>query len=288
MIEPTKSNTTNVMSEEFGIIYRLFDYVNEKNYIGQTKKTAEERFKDHISYHGHTNDTPVDRAIREFGPEAFEIHVIGRFPVDDLSYQEAKYIMEYNSLVPNGYNVQRHSGLDRDKIAHLYVHRTTAVEVKPIKENDKNRLVRVLLTVSNSSDRLRFMFGQDDNYGFEDAVDDALVFIQPFKEAGVNINIHPEILGEKDPLADYYLKLEQFEGKEIVRVLLTKWNQKSRGMTLIAVFIKLAEHRKHSDQIRVCFGGKHTTIPYAVNLAKLFVFRLPITDKTEIVDKISN
>lgn len=92
-----------------GKIYGIRDKSENKIYIGQTTKTLNERFYQHIySYTSPSNKkTLISSVIREKGRENFEI-----FSIEDkiesreeLNNKECYYIKKYNSLYPNGYNV---------------------------------------------------------------------------------------------------------------------------------------------------------------------------------------
>lgn len=86
-----------------GYIYVIENDVNNKVYVGQTKRAPHERFMQHIkdSIHGDTNK--LHTAMREIGVEHF---YIGKFrEVDDsiLTDEEQRSINELNSIVL-GYN----------------------------------------------------------------------------------------------------------------------------------------------------------------------------------------
>lgn len=92
-----------------GKIYCIKNKINEKVYVGQTTKSIEERFYQHIySYTSPSNSkTPISKAFREFGKENFEITILadGISSKDELNLAEEEYISRLNSLYPNGYNV---------------------------------------------------------------------------------------------------------------------------------------------------------------------------------------
>lgn len=93
------------------IIYSIYKIVNQitgKIYIGITKE-ANKRFNRHIN---HANSKPqllVQKKIKQYGKENFSFHII--FQTKDIEYcksMESYFIKEYDTLVPNGYNI--HSG----------------------------------------------------------------------------------------------------------------------------------------------------------------------------------
>lgn len=89
------------------LIYKIVNKINNKHYIGQTTKSLEERFSQHI-YDSliKKDDKPLHRAIRKYGPENFYIELVEE--VDDstsLDEREQYWIAYYNSYgQPNGYN----------------------------------------------------------------------------------------------------------------------------------------------------------------------------------------
>jgi group I intron endonuclease len=81
-------------------IYVLKNKINNEKYVGQTKN-LKQRLKKHKSINPKQY---IDRAIREYGWENFEIYI---FPtvVESLDYLESKFIRDLNTLDPNGYNL---------------------------------------------------------------------------------------------------------------------------------------------------------------------------------------
>jgi len=107
---------TNVM----GHIYLITNVATDKRYVGQTLSHRKNRgkyrpfgyvgrFKDHISEaicnSKKKQCTYLNNAIRLYGKESFRVELILRCPRDELDIQERKYIGEYSTLYPNGYNL---------------------------------------------------------------------------------------------------------------------------------------------------------------------------------------
>lgn len=77
-------------------LYLITNHVNGKVYIGQTSKTAEERWKMHC----WTVNKPdyFHRAIKKHGPEAFEVQTIAiAQTVEEISQLEIKWIAAFRS-----------------------------------------------------------------------------------------------------------------------------------------------------------------------------------------------
>ena len=65
-----------------GEIYAHTNLLNGKSYVGQTTAGMESRWKDHVKHSRYsktaTYNTPFARALRKYGPEAFEHQILSR------------------------------------------------------------------------------------------------------------------------------------------------------------------------------------------------------------------
>ena len=86
-----------------GYIYKIYNDFNNKVYIGQTKKSIELRFKQHINSSKESNYC-LHKAMREIGIEHFFIEQIEECKESDLNEREEYWIKEYNSFY-SGYNM---------------------------------------------------------------------------------------------------------------------------------------------------------------------------------------
>lgn len=87
-----------------GCIYKIINSVNDKVYIGQTKRTLSARFREHCWNAMNSNyNYPLHNAIRKYGVENFSIELIEKCDNKDLNEREKFWIQEYNSY-NNGYN----------------------------------------------------------------------------------------------------------------------------------------------------------------------------------------
>lgn len=83
------------------IIYKITNNVNGKIYIGQTVRTLEER----LSEHKRKKVSLISKAFDKYGFENFTVEQIDSAEsIDELNELEFKYIREYDSITPNGYN----------------------------------------------------------------------------------------------------------------------------------------------------------------------------------------
>jgi len=87
-------------------IYKITNLINGKIYIGESKQ-PERRFKEHCN-RGSKDNSLIDIAIKMHGKENFKMEIIGWF--ENWQEKEKYYIKEYNSLVPNGYNIHEGGG----------------------------------------------------------------------------------------------------------------------------------------------------------------------------------
>ena len=102
-----------------GEIYIIRNKANGKGYVGQARKYvsinnnkwgSEARWKSHVSeaFSG-TKDHCVllNSAIRKYGSDGFEVSKICDCLLTEMDELEKKYIAEYNTLTPNGYNMTK-------------------------------------------------------------------------------------------------------------------------------------------------------------------------------------
>ena len=93
-----------------GSIYLITNKVNNKKYVGQTCKTINARFSEHIRKAKITNiEYPIQSAIRKYGKSNFSIKLIEKCFLDELDKREIYYIDLYNTY-ENGYNATRGGG----------------------------------------------------------------------------------------------------------------------------------------------------------------------------------
>jgi len=86
-------------------IYKITNKLNGKSYIGQTKRSIEQRWRRHINDAiNNTLDTHFARAIRKYGEKSFSVEEIcSTESQDELNQLENYYIHKYNCL-EDGYN----------------------------------------------------------------------------------------------------------------------------------------------------------------------------------------
>lgn len=86
------------------IIYKLTNKVNGKIYVGQTVRTAEERFKQHK----YCKTSLIGKAIHKYGAENFSIEVLAECKTrEELDEMEIFFIAYFDCIVPKGYNLTK-------------------------------------------------------------------------------------------------------------------------------------------------------------------------------------
>ena len=104
-----------------GYIYKITNRTDNKIYVGQTIRDVEERWKDHLKK--GSNCRYLKSAINKYGVDNFEFKLVCITFDNQLDDMEIKYIEQYNSLVPNGYNLRlggnsgRHNAETKQKIS---------------------------------------------------------------------------------------------------------------------------------------------------------------------------
>lgn len=82
-----------------GKIYIIKNDINTRVYIGQTKRTLDRRFNEHI----RQNDMVISKAIAKYGYQHFHIELIEECEDSRLNEREIYWISQYNSY-HDGYN----------------------------------------------------------------------------------------------------------------------------------------------------------------------------------------
>lgn len=251
-----------------GVIYKITCINNEKIYIGQASLKKYKngkpynygisgRWSDHISNSKRTN-TPISNAIKQFGSNAFTIECIEEALLDKLDELEAKWILYYNSIYPNGLNIAKHS---RDKhrldstLANHYKNITNKAILHPIKCKNVYKLVYLVLYLTNGTTQ-RITFGNNTKMTFNQALIEARAFAN---------KLECEIIEEKttsDNISEKYAsKISKINKLDIRKIRI------STSSNLIVVYIS----DKDKLSTKICFGGKHILTNDAYIMANKFI-----------------
>jgi group I intron endonuclease len=96
--------TSKTLDDRIHYLYRIINRINGKIYIGQTVQ-PQKRWNQHKNDAAHPTMI-IHYAIKKYGNDAFIFEVIASCKTwDDANDTETLLVSQYNSLVPNGYNV---------------------------------------------------------------------------------------------------------------------------------------------------------------------------------------
>ncbi len=135
-----------------GYIYKITNKTDGKIYVGQTIQTLEERWSHHRSMKG--NCRYLKSAFKKYGIDNFIFEMICNCSDEELDKLEIQYMAEFNSMVPNGYNLReggnggRHHEETKKKISESLKGRTDIVRGNWIglyhSEESKNKISEAL------------------------------------------------------------------------------------------------------------------------------------------------
>ena len=109
------------MKEKIGLIYKITNSINEKVYIGSTINSQSRRWATHLLEGRRNASNPLHKSMNRHGADKFKMEVIfcTNF-IDQLGIIEDEFMVAYNSMVPNGYNLISAAGT-REHISDMMV-----------------------------------------------------------------------------------------------------------------------------------------------------------------------
>lgn len=125
-------------------IYKITNLVNQKAYVGATKRSPEQRLAEHFQNAKRIQDRPLYEAINEFGKENFVLAILEECE-EHLLEERERYWIEKLRTFKYGYNATVGGGgkryADYDLILSLWnkgknvkeIHEVTAYDVKTIR-----------------------------------------------------------------------------------------------------------------------------------------------------------
>lgn len=88
-----------------GFIYIIRNTINNKVYIGQTRTSVRQRWREHLR-HAQYGEQVINRAMKKYGVDKFYIETLEICSLEVLDYREMYYIDLYGSTNKSkGYNV---------------------------------------------------------------------------------------------------------------------------------------------------------------------------------------
>ena len=147
-----------------GYIYKIVNKIDGKTYIGQTIQDLEERWKQHCK--PSSNCRYLKSAIKKYGFDNFDFNLICICFDDDLNKYENSYINQYNSIVPNGYNLReggkssKHHEETKKKISEKLKNRIDLLHSrhqlgKPHSEETKRKISNSLKGIKHSQESIK-------------------------------------------------------------------------------------------------------------------------------------
>lgn len=113
-------------------IYKIENLINHKIYIGQSIH-IEKRWKEHCQPSSHSL---IGQAIKKYGKENFSFQILEEVDdINSLNTLESKYIHQFNSLTPNGYNIVLEDNQQHHQF-NKYDNEIFQNIIKDIKENN--------------------------------------------------------------------------------------------------------------------------------------------------------
>lgn len=97
----------------YGLVYKITNNTSGKVYIGQTIRSLNVRWKQHIydALSEKRSIFPIHEAIRKYGKETFSIEIICEcFSQKELDEQEKYFCDMFSAWSPNGYNLRAGQG----------------------------------------------------------------------------------------------------------------------------------------------------------------------------------
>ncbi len=85
--------------EVFGVVYALIDGTSDFEYVGQTTRSLEVRFKEHAK-----SDSCVGKAIQDHGEMFLKVILKVCYSRKELDFWECHLILSRDTKFPNGYN----------------------------------------------------------------------------------------------------------------------------------------------------------------------------------------
>lgn len=271
-----------------GVIYQITCIPTGLCYVGQAKsfKTkkgvpyhygASGRWNDHVAS-SKSRNTPICRAIKEYGRDQFTITILEEAPLDTLDGKESEWITRIDCIAPNGYNVASHGRNRHREVSNLHVFYEGKIRdavIHPIHRNGVERLVYVYITLHNGT-KERLAFGQKSISTFEDALEEARNFLELIDCPYTISTTYSSVISDR-----YSSKIEQLKNKTITSIRITS------ASNLVAVYIGTSEMKLKKEHVRICFGGKKSTKEEAYQLAKQFINELHVSDNI-IIDSIKS
>jgi len=142
-----------------GYIYKITNLVNYKIYIGQTIKTIDERWYEHIWYSKNKSNIHLYNSIKKYGIKNFKIkELLKCYNQEDLDFFEDYYIVVWDTMNPEkGYNKMRGGWGFHSFSSEINIRRTESYKKYLSNPDNKNKIIernrKISKTVKEYSNR---------------------------------------------------------------------------------------------------------------------------------------
>lgn len=181
-------------------IYVITNKLNQKQYIGKTVQSVDERFKEHLyrSKQGSHNHLPLYAAFAKYGTEHFIIEEKEEIEIEHLDERESFWIKELNTVSPNGYNLTLGGDgtvyHDRVEILKLFEQDLSFADIVRISKASEQTIYRIeeeygIKPKINNQHKFRtiYMFDLEGNFVQEfESVVKAVEFLQ---NSGISLSV---------------------------------------------------------------------------------------------------
>lgn len=132
-------------------IYKITNLINGMCYIGQSTDIRKRWW----AHKTKTFDTYLSRAIKKYGKENFSFELLRECSIHELDELEKKYIHVFNSIRPNGYNLEgggnKSKTVDRD-----VVERVASANRKPVSQYTLNgKFIKTYISIQEAANENR-------------------------------------------------------------------------------------------------------------------------------------
>ena len=202
-------------------VYKITNIMNDKIYIGSTKRNINRRLQDHRNRHKREHQRPLVADLRQYGYSIFKVEPLGQYDdKNEAEYWEGCFIEHFCSYEPIGYNI-RIGGTHAGKHAES----TKEKLRKPKTQEHKNKLSMAAIGRMPNARQLECL------------------------EIGRHIDRKGRGIGEKNPNA----KLMDYERDEIFVMYATgEYSQEELGLiygvkqvTISKVIIRKRKEKQH-------------------------------------------
>jgi len=124
----------NIM-KKFYYVYIITDKINQKQYIG-------DHSTNNLNDNYFGSGLLIKKSIKKYGKQNFEIKILEYFKTkQDAFNAQEKWILKYNTLLPNGYNISPKGGLG---VVECHSEETIKKLKKPKSKETKERISKSL------------------------------------------------------------------------------------------------------------------------------------------------